>query len=120
MVAGYDKDGFPLDVVWLDIPYMDKFADFSVDTKAFPNLKEFIADLHDNSRYIVPILDAGISADKNSKYYTEASNKKALIKSSIYPDNGYNGDLISKVWPDRVAFMDWFTEDAYTVWSGGL
>jgi alpha-glucosidase (family GH31 glycosyl hydrolase) len=36
----------PLEGIWLDIPYMDSFADFSVDKTAFPTLKNFTETLH--------------------------------------------------------------------------
>ena len=36
----------PLDVMWLDIPYMNKYADFSVDTTAFPDIKGLADKLH--------------------------------------------------------------------------
>jgi len=32
----------------------------------------------------------------------------------------YNGALASKVWPDHAVFIDWFHDDAYSVWSTGL
>ena len=34
--------------MWLDIPYMKDYADFSVDTTAFPNLKGLANNLHSN------------------------------------------------------------------------
>lgn len=40
-VEGYKNASIPLEGVWLDIPYMSNFADFTVDTKAFPNMTEY-------------------------------------------------------------------------------
>jgi len=40
-VQGYHEAKIPLEVVWLDIPYMDAYADFSVNSTAFPSLKKF-------------------------------------------------------------------------------
>lgn len=60
----------PLDVIYFDIPYMNNFEDFTVDTKAFPNLKDFSAQLQANNQKLVVIVDAAISAeDTTSKYY---------------------------------------------------
>ena len=39
----------PLDVIYFDIPYMNNYADFSVDTKAFPNLKDFSTQIQANN-----------------------------------------------------------------------
>ena len=122
MVSSYDDNNLPLDVVWLDIPYMKDFADFTVDKEAFPDLKGLADSLHQNYRKIVPILDGGISAEDkfNNKYYQLATVSKTLIKTTINKDNGYSDALISKVWPNRVAFMDWFSDKAQDVWAEGL
>lgn len=37
----------PLETMYLDIPYMDKYKDFTVDTKAFPNIQGLAKRLHD-------------------------------------------------------------------------
>ena len=73
MIKGYDDNKLPLDTVWLDIPYLDAYADFSVNKTAFPNLKAFVDKLHNEQRQIVVILDAGLSADDpENKYYKMA------------------------------------------------
>lgn len=41
MMKKYKDNSLPLDVVWLDITYMDKYADFSVDEDAFPHMVDF-------------------------------------------------------------------------------
>jgi alpha-glucosidase (family GH31 glycosyl hydrolase) len=40
----------PLDTIFLDIPYMDNYVDFTVDKKKFPTLPEFIGKLHANKQ----------------------------------------------------------------------
>jgi alpha-glucosidase (family GH31 glycosyl hydrolase) len=39
----------PLEVMWLDIPYLDKYSDFSVDNTAFPNIQGLADGLHLNN-----------------------------------------------------------------------
>lgn len=110
----------PLEVMWLDIPYMDKYADFSVDTVAFPDIKNYIDMLHKYSKYMVVILDAGISADKkDDPYYISGVANNTFIKSSINKDK-YDGNLVTKVWPNRTVFPDWFNEHSKYLWSKGL
>jgi alpha-glucosidase (family GH31 glycosyl hydrolase) len=41
VVGNYTEKNIPLETIWLDIPYMDAFADFSVNTTAFPNIKAY-------------------------------------------------------------------------------
>ncbi len=38
MITSYKTAGMPLETVYLDIPYLKNYADFSVDTTAFPDL----------------------------------------------------------------------------------
>ena len=40
-VESYKTAGIPLEGVWLDIPYMSDFEDFTVNSTAFEGLKEF-------------------------------------------------------------------------------
>lgn len=74
VVANYSSHNIPLEVIWLDIPYMNNYADFSVDTTTFPNLGEYVENvLHQYDQKIVLILDAGLSADDlDNKYYKMA------------------------------------------------
>lgn len=44
-VQGYFDAGIPLEGVWLDIPYMDNLADFTVNATAFPTLKAYTETL---------------------------------------------------------------------------
>jgi alpha-glucosidase len=95
VLENYAKNNFPIDVMWLDIPYLDAYADFSVNKTAFPNLPDLGHRLHNNYKRLVVINDAGISADDNSnKYYRKAYLGDALIKSSQFPDNDYHGAVV--------------------------
>lgn len=84
MVDGYNKSGIPLEVVWMDIPYMDKFTDFTVDTKAFPTMLKFVQERQAEDQKVVFIIDAGISADdKTNTYYAEGKKNDLFVKSTI-------------------------------------
>ena len=48
-IDGYSKAGIPLEGIWFDIEYMNKYADFSVDKTAFPDLPTFVSKLHANN-----------------------------------------------------------------------
>ena len=117
----------PLEVVYFDIPYMDNYADFTVDQVNFKGLPEFTAQLKQNNQKLVVIVDAAISADDTTnKYYVMGNTSKAFIQSGIAQpgQNGRNPDfgmnLISQVWPQKSVFMDWFGQPAVDLWSTGL
>lgn len=75
MVDMYEKEDFPLDVAYFDIPYMDNYADFSIDTKTFPDVKGFTDRLHKNNQKLIVIIDAAMSAEdpENNKYYKQGN-----------------------------------------------
>jgi alpha-glucosidase len=69
MVDGYAQADMPLEGVWIDIPEMDNFQDFTINKTAFPDLPGFTATLHSAGQKLVVIVDAGLSADDLSNKY---------------------------------------------------
>ena len=111
----------PLDAIFLDIPYMDNYVDFTVNKTAFPNLTDFVNQLHSNNQHFIPIIDAAISAeDLKNKYYTIGSQYDIFIKSAMYQNETYNNNLINQVWPRVSVFVDWFNENCTKMWFAGL
>jgi alpha-glucosidase (family GH31 glycosyl hydrolase) len=121
VVGNYSDYNMPLDTVFLDIPYMDNYVDFTVNPVNFTNLPQFIKKLHDNKQQIVPIIDAGISAeDINNKYYKIGNTDDIFIKSGIHKSTKYNNNLINEVWPKIAVFVDWFNQKCTNMWFTGL
>jgi alpha-glucosidase (family GH31 glycosyl hydrolase) len=44
-IDGYTTNKFPLEGVWIDIDYMDGYKDFSVNSTAFPTIKDLTVQL---------------------------------------------------------------------------
>lgn len=73
VIDKYDEADMPLETVYLDIPYMNKYNDFTVDTKAFNDLQGLATRLHKAGQRLVVIIDAAISAEdvkETNVYYT--------------------------------------------------
>jgi alpha-glucosidase (family GH31 glycosyl hydrolase) len=62
-IDGYATAGIPLEGIWLDIPYLDGYSDFSVNATAFPTVKDMTDTIHANGQRMIVIVDAGISSD---------------------------------------------------------
>jgi alpha-glucosidase (family GH31 glycosyl hydrolase) len=121
VVAQYKAANMNLETVYLDIPYMKDFSDFSVDTAAFPDLKTFQQNLKASNQKIVPIIDGAMSADDlQNKYYQRGDLYNIFIKSGIHSSVTYNNNLISKVWPERAVFVDWLDESCLNLVVLGL
>ena len=54
----YRDAGIPLDMLYLDIDYMDSFKDFTVHPERFPDLKAFSAKMKERGVRLIPIIDA--------------------------------------------------------------
>lgn len=50
VISNYAAAGLPLDTVYLDIPYMKNYEDFTVDTVNFPDLTTLSTTLHTNNQ----------------------------------------------------------------------
>lgn len=70
---GYKNNSFPLEGVWIDIDYMAEHADFSVNTTAFPTIKNLTKTIQAEGKRMILIVDAGLSAESvQNPYYSQA------------------------------------------------
>lgn len=123
VVSNYTTNGYMFDAIWSDILYMDKYIDFTVDNVSFAGLKDFIGTLHATNLHFVPIVDAGISIESDSKgvnWYQTGKKSDIFIKTTKFPNMTDNGDLIARVWPGFTAFVDFLNPKAGAFWSQGL
>ena len=101
----YDEAGIPLDSIYLDIDYMERYKDFTVNDETFPDFKEFVSEMSGRGIHLVPIIDAGVKIEEGYDVYEEGVNGDHFVKKE-------NGDLFTAaVWPGRVHFPDFLKED---------
>jgi len=103
----------PLDVIWLDIHYMDGYRCFTWDKSRFPNLPGMISELHSLGFKVVSMIDPGIKVDPNYFVFKEG------IEMDAFSKYGHGGLYIGKVWPGECVFPD-FTRPEVQNWWGGL
>jgi alpha-glucosidase len=111
IVSNYRKNNIPLDMVYLDIDYMDNFKDFTLNEQAFPNLKEFTDELRKQGIRLVPIIDAGVKIEEGYDIYEEG------VRNDYFCKDAEGKNFVAAVWPGRVHFPDVLNKEARS-WFG--
>lgn len=107
----YAKAGIPIDMIYMDIDYMERFKDFTVDEEAFPEFPAFVNEMRENGIHLIPIIDAGVKIEEGYDVYEEGVKGDYFCKK----ENGEN--LVAAVWPGQVHFPD-FLKDSAREWFG--
>lgn len=107
----YREAGIPLDSIYLDIDYMERYKDFTVDKERFPDLAGLAADMKKEGIRLVPIIDAGVKIEDGYDVYEEGVGHNYFCK------NSEGGDFVGAVWPGRVHFPDFLQPEA-RMWFG--
>ena len=111
IAAGFRNRKIPLDVLYLDVDYMDGYRVFTWDKTRFPDPPKLISDLKKDGIQTVLIIDPGIKVDENSTVYKDGQKNRIFVKN---PDGT---ELNRDVWPQSSAFPD-FTDLKAREWFG--
>lgn len=82
VVANYSKANIPLETQWMDIDYMDKYLDFTLDPVDFSpvDMTAFVTALHNNNQHFIPIVDPGIYVrDDTYDAYTSGMEQNVFV-----------------------------------------
>lgn len=102
----YADAGMPLDYICLDIDYMDRYIDFTVDKTRFPDMKGLVSELKGKGVRLVPIVDAGIKIEPGNAVYEEG------VKKGYFCTNEEGEYFSAAVWPGMTHFPDFVQKDA--------
>jgi len=111
VLAGYQNAEIPLDYICMDIDYMDRYIDFTVDKERFPDLKAFSAEMLSQGIHLVPIVDAGVKIEPGNDVYEEG------IQQGYFCKNAKGTYFQAGVWPGMTHFPDFLNTKART-WFG--
>lgn len=67
----YEALQLPLDSIYMDIDYMERYKDFTLNEEAFPNFPEFVSEMKERGIRLVPIIDAGVKVEDGYDVYEE-------------------------------------------------
>lgn len=80
VVNEHRKKHIPLDMVYMDIDYMDDFKDFTLHKDEFKDFPEFVEEMKAQNIHLVPIIDAGVKIEKGYDIYEEGVKNNYFCK----------------------------------------
>ncbi|MDD6278612.1 MAG: glycoside hydrolase family 31 protein [Oscillospiraceae bacterium] len=106
VAESYRNNNIPIDSIYLDIDYMERYKDFTVDNDAFPDFSGLTAEMKKQGIRLVPIIDAGVKIEDGYDVYEEG------VKQNYFCKDADGNDFVAAVWPGRVHFPDVLNSDA--------
>ncbi len=131
VVREYRQRDLPLDVVHLDIDYMQGYRVFTFDTNRFPNPKVLTDKLAAQGVKLITIVDPGVkhqpapsssTSIKSTKPELQRQDQRYYVFDEGVENNYFqrrtNGKLfIPKVWPGDSVFVDFTMPEARRWWG---
>lgn len=106
VAEGYRKNHIPMDMIYMDIDYMQDYKDFTLNEKNFQDFPEFVQKMKEQNLRLVPIIDAGVKVEKGYEVYEEG------VKNGYFCKREDGSDFVAAVWPGDTHFPDMLNEDA--------
>ena len=103
---GYTKNDMPLDMIYMDIDYMQDYKDFSVNKERFPNLPALSKELKEKCVYLVPIIDAVVKIQEGYSVYEEG------VKKGYFCTDKEGEPYVIAVWPGESLLPDVLNPEA--------
>ena len=86
VVKAYRDLQIPLDSVYLDIDYMERYKDFTLNQETFPDFPDFVEEMKKENIHLVPIIDAGVKEEKGYPVYDEGEDTSCKkLKKIVLP-----------------------------------
>lgn len=106
VAEGYRNHHIPLDMIYMDIDYMQDFKDFTVNEENFPDFGAFVQEMKDQDIRLIPIIDAGVKVEEGYEVYEEG------VKNRYFCQREDGSDFVAAVWPGDTHFPDVLNPEA--------
>ncbi|ELC8411953.1 glycoside hydrolase family 31 protein [Clostridium perfringens] len=114
LVKNFEEKDIPLDVVYLDIDYMDGFRVMTFKTPNFDDAAGLIGDLKEKGIRTITIIDPGVKVDEEYDVFKRGKEGNHFTKK-------LDGEMfIGAVWPGDSAFPDFSNKDCREWWKSEL
>lgn len=114
VVERFKEAAIPLDTMWNDIDYSDRFLDFTHDEQRFPmrEWRAFVDKLHADGQHYVILVDPGIGTA-----YADYDTYNRGLEADIYLKNDDGENYLGQVWPGPVVYPDFLNPRATPWWT---
>lgn len=106
VLQGYRENQIPLDMIYMDIDYMQDFKDFSLNEKEFSDFPAFVQEMKENRIRLIPIIDAGVKIEDGYSVYEEG------VAGNYFCQREDGSNFVGAVWPGPVHYPDFLKEEA--------
>lgn len=114
LVKTFEEKDIPLDVVYLDIDYMDGFRVMTFKIPNFDDAVGLISDLKEKGIRTITIIDPGVKVDEEYPVFKRGKEGNHFTKK-------LDGEMfIGAVWPGDSAFPDFSNKDCREWWKSEL
>ncbi|KAF1927775.1 glycoside hydrolase family 31 protein [Didymella exigua CBS 183.55] len=111
VVANYSAAGIPLETMWTDIDYMDKYKVFTLGER-FPlnEVRNLVNNLHSSNQHYIVMVDPAVAAQDYPSY-------NRGVEAGAFVKNSAGDPWKGQVWPGTTAFPDWFAPNTQGYWD---
>ena len=106
VAKGYRENQIPLDMIYMDIDYMQDYKDFTLNEKEFSDFPDFVQGMKEQGIRLVPIIDAGVKIEDGYSVYEEG------VKNNYFCKREDGSDFAAAVWPGYTHFPDVLNPEA--------
>lgn len=105
VAEGYRENHIPIDMIYMDIDYMDSYKDFTLN-EDFQNFPEYVKGMKDQNIRLIPIIDAGVKIEEGYDVYEEG------VKNQYFCQREDGSNFVAAVWPGDTHFPDFLNPEA--------
>jgi alpha-glucosidase len=99
VAKGYRDNHIPIDMIYMDIDYMDHYKDFTISDE-FTDFPAFVQEMKDTNIHLIPIIDAGVKIEPDYDIYEEG------VANDYFCKRADGSDFTAAVWPGYTHFPD--------------
>ena len=106
VVKKHRENHIPIDSLYLDIDYMERYKDFTINPDTFTDFDELVKEMKEQHIHLVPIIDAGVKKEDGYDVYEEGKANNYFCKDAD------GNDFVVGVWPGKCCFPDMLNDEA--------